>query len=176
VDSGHWNLDPYVSHLRRYRPLFQHFSSFQFIYISTSTRLQTEARELFSLLIKGEGLPDLLRYFDVRTKWNRKQYGLVTDADLIFRNEAKKRFTGPRFETLYRLWNRNQLPGDLAIQKTTPLPASERIRFQAITVPGHETVFGNSPKRWGDDWQVRAVSERFSTQTSPTLKSKVFRE
>ena len=23
VDSGHWNLDPYVAHLRRYRPLFQ---------------------------------------------------------------------------------------------------------------------------------------------------------
>ena len=154
VDSGHWNLDPYVAHLRRYRPLFQHLPSFQFIYISTSTRLQTEARELFSLLIKGEGLPDLLRYFDVQTKWNRKQYGQVTDADLIFRNEAKKRFTGPRFETLYQLWCRNQLPSDIARHETPVLPASERIRFQAITVPGHETVFGNSAKRWGDDWQV----------------------
>ena len=176
VDSGHWNLDPYVAHLRRYRPLFQHLPSFQLIYISTSTRLQGEARELFSLLIKGEGLPDLLRYFDVRTKWNRKQYGLVTDADLIFRNEAKKHFTGPRFETLYRLWSRNQLPGDLARQKPTLLPASERIRFQSITVPGHETVFGNSAKRWGDDWQVRAVSERFSAQTSPKPKSKLFKQ
>ena len=67
--------------LRRYRPFFQHLPSFQFIYISTSTRLQGEARELFSLLIKGEGLPDLFRYFDVQTKWNRKQYGLVTDAE-----------------------------------------------------------------------------------------------
>jgi hypothetical protein len=176
LDSGHWNLDPYVAHLRRYRPLFQHLPSFQFIYISTSTRLQSEARELFSLLIKGEGLPDLLRYFDVRTKWNRKQYWLVTDADLIFRNEAKKRFTGPRFETLYRLWCRNQLPGDIARQQTTLLPASERIRFQAITVPGHETVFGKSAKRWGDDWQVRAFSERFSAQTSPTPKSKLFKQ
>jgi hypothetical protein len=176
VDSGHWNLEPYIAHLRSYRPLFQQLPSFQFIYISTSTRLPGEARELFSLLIKGEGLPDLLRYFDVQTKWNRKQYGQVTDADLIFRNEAKKRFTGPRFETLYRLWSRNQLPGDVVRQETTFLPASERIRFQTITVPGHETVFGNSAKRWGDDWQVRAVSERFSAQTSPTLKSKLFRQ
>jgi hypothetical protein len=176
VDSGHWNLDPYVAHLRRYRPLFQHLASFQFIYISTSTRLQTEARELFSLLIKGEGLPDLLRYFDVRTKWNRKQYGLVTDADLIFRNEAKKRFTGPKFETLYRLWCRNQLPSDIARHETPVLPASERIRFQAITVLGHKTVFGNTAKHWGDDWKVRAFSERFSGQTSPTPKSKLFRQ
>lgn len=176
VDFGHWNLDPYVAHLRRYRPLFQHLPSFQFIYISTSTRLQTEARELFSLLIKGEGLPDLLRYFDVRTKWNRKQYGQVTDADLIFRNEAKKRFTGPRFETLYQLWNRNQLPGDLARQETTFLPAPERIRFQAVTVPGHESVFGNSTKRWGDDWQVRAISERFSVQTSPQPRAKLYKQ
>jgi hypothetical protein len=176
VDSGHWNLDQYIAHLRRYRPLFQLLPSFQFIYISTSTRLQGEARELFSLLIKGEGLPDLLRYFDVRTKWNRKQYGLVTDADLIFRNEAKKRFTGPRFETLYRLWSRNQLPRDLSRQETTFLPAPERIGFQAATVPGHESVFGNSTKRWGDDWQVRAISERFSAQTSPTPKSKLFKQ
>jgi|ERR1700733_3662986 len=176
VGSGHWNLKPYIAHLRRYRPLFRQLPSFQFIYISTSTGLQGEARELFSLLIKGEGLPDLLRYFDVRTKWNRKQYGLVTDADLIFRNEAKKRFTGPRFETLYRLWCRNQLPSDLARQETTFLPASERIRFQAITIPGDETVFGNSAKRWGDDWNVRAFSERFSAQTSPKPKAKLYRE
>jgi hypothetical protein len=175
VDSGHCNLDPYVAHLRRYRPLFQHLPSFQFIYISTSTRLQGEARELFSLLIKAEGLPDLLRYFDVQTKWNRKQYGLLNDGDLIFRNEAKKRFTGPRFETLYRLWCRNQLPSDIARHETPVHPASERIRFQAITVPGHETVFGNSAKRWGDDWQVRAISERFSAQTSPKPKAKLYR-
>jgi hypothetical protein len=155
VDSGHWNLEPFIAHLRSYRPLFQHLSSFQFIYILTSTRLQGEARELFSLLIKGEGLPDLLRYFEVQTKWNRKQYGQVTDADLIFRNAAKRRFTGPRFETLYRLWSRNQLPSDLAIQKTPLLPAPERIRFQAVIVPGHETVFGKSTKRWGDDWQLQ---------------------
>jgi hypothetical protein len=174
VDSGHWNLEPYIAHLRRYRPLFQHLPWFQFIYISTSTRLQTQARELFSLLIKGEGLPDLLRYFDVQTKWNRKQYGLVTDADLIFRNGAKKRFTGPSFETLYRLWSRNQLPGDIARQATAFLPASERISFQAVIVPGHESVFGNPAKRWGDDWQVRAVSERFSAQTSPKPEPKLF--
>jgi hypothetical protein len=170
VDSGHWNLDPYVAHLRRYRPLFQHLPLFQFIYISTSTRLQTEARELFSFLIKGEGLPDLLRYFDVQTKWNRKQYGQVTDADLIFRNGAKKRFTGPRFETLYRLWSRNQLPGDIAIQKTPLLPAPERIRFQAVIVPGLETVFGKSTKRWGDDWQL----QQLSAQTSPKREPKLF--
>ncbi len=176
VDSGHWNLDPYVAHLRRYRPLFQHIPSFQFIYISTSTRLQTEARELFSLLIKGEALPDLLRYFDVQTKWNRKQYRILNDADLIFLNGAKKRFTGPSFETLYQLWRRNQLPSDLARQETTFLPAPERIRFQAITVPGHESVFGNSAKRWGDDWQVRAISERFSAQTSPKPKAKLYRQ
>ena len=174
VDSGHWNLDPYVAHLRRYRPIFHQIPSFQFIYISTTIILQGEAREMFSLLIKGEGLPDLLRYFVVRTKGNRKQYGLVTDADLIFRNEAKKRFTGPRFETLYRLWSRNQLPADIARHQTQVLPASERIRFQAITVPGHESVFGNSAKRWGDDWQARAISERFSAQTSPKPESKLF--
>src|ERR1019366_84285 len=174
VDSGHWNLKPYITYLRRYRPLFRQLTAFQFFYISALPNLQIQARELFSLLVKGEGLPDLFRYFDVQTKWNRKQYQLLNDANLIFLNEAKKRFTGPSFETLYRLWSRNRLPGDLARQETTLLPASERIRFQAITVPGHETVFGNATRRWGDDWQVRAIPERFSAQTSPKTEPKLF--
>jgi hypothetical protein len=158
VDSGHRNLKPYIAHLRSYRPLFHQLRSFQILYISALPTFQNEARELFSLLIKGEGFSDLLRYFDVQTKWNRKQYRLLTDADLIFLNEAKKRFAGPSFETLYRLWGRDQLPGDVARQETTLLAASERIRFQAVTVPGHETVFGNSTKRWGDGWQMRTIS------------------
>jgi hypothetical protein len=68
------------------------------------------------------------------------------------------------------LWNRNQLPGDIAIQKTPLLPAPERIRFQAVIVPGLETVFGKSTKRWGDDWQL----QQLSAQTSPKPESKLF--
>ena len=99
--------------MRTYRPLFRQLPSFQFIYISTAAGLQQEAGELFSFLVEGRGLSDLARYFDIQTKWDNRKYSLVTEDDLIFRNQAAKRFSGEIFDTLFRLWRRNQLPNDL---------------------------------------------------------------
>src|SRR5215467_4279464 len=75
IDPEHRSLDAYIAHLRLYRPLFQRLPSFQFIYVSTGSGLQNEARELFSFLVEGKGLADLSRYFDLQTKWDREQYG-----------------------------------------------------------------------------------------------------
>jgi len=45
----------------------------------------------------------------VRKAWDDKQYAAVTDADLIFRNHARARFTGERFEGLYRGWKNGRV-------------------------------------------------------------------
>ena len=47
---------------------------------------------------------DLLRYFQIRKTWDLNRYASLTEADLIFRNQAKTRFAGQRFEHLYRGW------------------------------------------------------------------------
>jgi len=47
---------------------------------------------------------ELCRYFQIRKAWDFRQYRSVTDGDLIFRNQAKARFVGERFEHLYRGW------------------------------------------------------------------------
>src|SRR6266849_1851812 len=158
VDPEHRNLDAYIAHLRTYRPLFRQLPGFQFLYVSTPTRLQKEAAELFSLLVEGKGLSDLKRYFDLETKWEREQYRLVTEQDATFLSEARKRYTGDSIATLYHLWKRNRLPKDF---QTEAVPASilkRKILFQAITVPGHEAIFGDSTKNWGDGWQIRGCS------------------
>jgi hypothetical protein len=162
IDPEHRELDAYISHLRTYRPLFRHLPTFQFVYVSTAAGFQNEAAKLFSLLVEGTGLSDLSRYFDVRTKWNAKQYPLVTEADLIFLNEAKKHFSEPIFETLYGLWRRNQLPTDLQPESGTPVTAKQKLLFRAVAAPGHEAIFGNSTKRWGDGWQIRGCSRAAS--------------
>jgi hypothetical protein len=41
--------------------------------------------------------------------WDEKQYGAVTDADLLFRSAARTRFSGERFEALYRGWKRERV-------------------------------------------------------------------
>jgi hypothetical protein len=150
IDPAHRKLDAYISHLRTYRPLFRQLPSFQFVYVSTASGFQNEAAKLFPLLVQGTGLSDLSRYFDVRTKWDSKQYGLVKEADLLFLNEAKKHFSEPIFETLYGLWRRNQLPSDLRADPATPVAGKQKVLFRAIAVPGHEAIFRDSTKRWGD--------------------------
>jgi len=168
VDPDHQNLDAYIAHLRTYRPLFQQLPGFQFLYISTSAGLQKEAAELFSLLVESKGLSDLNRYFDLETKWEREQYRLVTERDAIFLSQARKRYTGDSIATLYHLWKRNRLPKDF---QTEALPASilkRKILFQAITVPGHEAIFGGSTKNWGDGWRIRGCSGAGSPRSSPS--------
>ena len=168
VDPEHRNLDRYIAHLRTYRPLFRQLPSFQFVYISTAAGLQNEAGKQFSLLVEAKGLSDLARYFDVQTKWDNRKYGLLTEDDLIFRHEAGKRFDGQIFDTLFRLWRRNQLPNDLRAESVTTTTKQQKVLFRAVTVPGQEAIFGDSRKRWGDGSQVRGTSGAARVPKSPT--------
>jgi len=158
VDPEHRHLDAYIAHLRTYRPLFRQLPGFQFLYISAPAGLQREAAELFSLLVEGRGLSDLNHYFDLETKWEREQYRLVTEQDAIFLSQARKRYTGESIGTLYYLWRRNQLPTDFQTEAAPAPVPMQKILFRAITVPGHETIFGDSTKNWGDGWQIRGCS------------------
>jgi hypothetical protein len=107
VASKQVGLDPFIKHLRTYRPLFACFSHFQFVYISTALQALKEAAELFALLIQGKGLADLLRYYSLEAKWDNKQYGELATEELIFLSQSRKRYTGESFATLYYLWKRN---------------------------------------------------------------------
>ena len=173
VDPEHRNLDRYIRHLRTYRPLFRQLPGFQFIYISTAAGLQQEAGELFSFLVEGKGLSDLVRYFDIETKWNSKKYSLVTEGDLIFRNQVAKRFQGEIFDTLFRLWRRNQLPKDLRVDSEATKTPAQKVLFRAVIVLGQEAVFGDSSKRWGEGWQVCGASAIASVPKSRPAQSQV---
>ena len=47
---------------------------------------------------------EILQYFQIRKKWDNHEYVIPVTADLEFLNEARRRFHGDRFETLYRAW------------------------------------------------------------------------
>jgi hypothetical protein len=167
IDSERKNLEAFIAHLRTYRPLLRQLPSFQFLYISTAEGQQKEAEELFALFTKGTALADLTRYFDLQTKWDNKQYGLLSEQDVLFMSEGRKRFTGDSVGTLYYLWKRNQLPKDLQMDLKSTLLPIQKILFRAVTVPGHEAIFGNSTRRWSDGWQIRGTSRASSPRKSP---------
>lgn len=115
LDPQHRHMDAYVSHLCMFRPLLRLLPAFQFLYISTEGGLQKDAAQLFALYVEGKGVSDLVRYFDLQTKWDNKQYGQLTEQDVLFLSDSRKRYTGESIGTLYYLWKRNQLPKDIQI-------------------------------------------------------------
>ena len=102
------SLTDFVHHLEVYLPLFRQLSEFQFLYLARVDSHFDKARELFDSMVaiplRSDVSGDLFRYFQIRKAWDLGRYASVTEADLIFRNQAKTRFAGPRFEHLYRGW------------------------------------------------------------------------
>jgi len=102
------NLTDFVRHLEAYLPLFRELPEFRFLYLARSDSHFEKARELFDSIVTiplgSNPADDLLRYLAIRSSWDQRQYNLITESDLIFRNQAKLRFAAPRFEHLYRGW------------------------------------------------------------------------
>src|SRR6266581_3210451 len=102
------SLTEFVHHLRAYIPLFRQLSEFRFLYLARIYSHFEKAKELFDSVVTipfgSDVLTELCRYFQIRQAWDLKRYTSVTEGDLIFRNQAKSRFAGERFEHLYRRW------------------------------------------------------------------------
>src|SRR2546421_331553 len=113
MHEGAETFTDFVRHLENYLPLFRQISEFRLVYASRTDAQFEKATEIFASLVKipleSDVSGDLLRYFRVRKAWDEKQYAAVTDADLIFRNHARARFTGERFEGLYRGWKNGRV-------------------------------------------------------------------
>ena len=113
VHAGASTLLDFTHHLEAYLPLFQQLSEFGFVYASRTDACFPKATEVFHSLVKipleDQIADQLLRYFRVRRAWDEKQYGAVTDADLLFRNAVQSRFSGERFQALYRGWKRDRV-------------------------------------------------------------------
>jgi hypothetical protein len=102
------NLTGFVHHLQAYLPLFRQLSEFNFLFLARADAHFAKACELFRDLVtiplESNPAEDLLRYFVIRKAWDLAKYASVTEGDLIFRNLAKERFRGARFEHFYRAW------------------------------------------------------------------------
>jgi len=113
VHAGTSTLLDFTHHLEGYLPLFRQLSEFGFVYASRTDACFPKATEIFRSLVKtpleDQIADQLLRYFGVRRAWDEKHYGAVTDADLLFRNAVRTRFSGERFEALYRGWKRERV-------------------------------------------------------------------
>jgi len=113
IQGSETSLSAFVHHLHAYLPLFRELDEFRFLYLARLDAHFGKARELFHslVMIPFESNPsdDLIRYFSIRKAWELREYALLSEDDLIFRNLARQRFSGERFEHFYRAWKEGRL-------------------------------------------------------------------
>jgi hypothetical protein len=113
IQGAETNLAGFVHHLQSYLPLFRQLCEFHFLFLGRVDAHFAKASELFRDLVtiplQSNPAEDLLRYFAIRKAWDLGKYTSVTEGDLIFRNLAKERFRGARFEHFYRVWKVGRL-------------------------------------------------------------------
>src|SRR6266404_6168008 len=78
VDSGTGSLWGFVAHLAAYQGLFRHLKSFRFLYIAPRATEFGRAQERFRSSVKqpleSDVSSEILRYFNVRRKWENHEY------------------------------------------------------------------------------------------------------
>lgn len=113
VDSGHERPSSFASHLYGYQALFRQLGIFRFLYITRKEAYFRTAEERFRSIIKRPLEPDasyeILRYFQIRKRWDNHEYILPVTEDLEFLRDARERFQGEKIECLYRSWRLGEL-------------------------------------------------------------------
>jgi hypothetical protein len=127
VDAGVGTVSNFVTHLHAYQSLFSHLERFRFLYIASKEVHFKRAGERFRDLVKRPLETDVsgevLRYFQIRKKWDNREYVVPNTADFEFLNEARRRFQGERFDSLYRQWLEQSIDeGDLRTRVSALLP------------------------------------------------------
>lgn len=141
VDSGFETPSHFVSHLAAYRGLFQQLKAFRFLYIAAKQAYFHKAEEVFRSMVKrpleSDVSSEILRYFQIRKKWENHEYVIPVTADLEFLNEARRRFHGERFETLYATWRFGEL-GDRELRaEFSQLKPDRAVFFDTFLVNPH---------------------------------------
>lgn len=113
VDSGFETPSNFGAHLAAYRALFHRLPSFRFLYIAAKDTYFRKAEERFRAHLQRSPALDvsseILRYFQVRARWERHEYVVPVVDDFEFLNDARRRFEGDSFEKLYKAWNQGTI-------------------------------------------------------------------
>src|SRR6516164_5374127 len=141
VDSGFGTPSNFVSHLAAYQGLFRQLKCFRFLYIAAKQAYFQKAEDRFRAMVKrpleSDVSSEILRYFQIRKKWDNHEYVIPVTADLEFLNEARRRFHGDRFETLYRAWRLGQLDDRALRAEFSQLRPDWAVFFDTFLVNSH---------------------------------------
>ena len=148
VDPGYAGIAGFANHLNAYIPLLRSLPRFCFLYIAYSGANFKRAGERFSALVRvpfrAEVSTEVLRYFRLRKAWEMKRYGLFSNDDIGWLNDATRRFHGERFEGLYTAWFSGNAGDDAIRREFTQESPAGQIQFATCLVntsrPSHRSA------------------------------------
>ncbi|MGC2832164.1 MAG: hypothetical protein WB627_14945 [Candidatus Acidiferrum sp.] len=82
---------------------------------------------------------EILRYFRIRRKWDNHEYVVPVTEDFEFLTDARRRFHGGRFESLYQAWRSGELlEPDLRVE-VSKLGPERTVFFDSYLVRRHRS-------------------------------------
>jgi hypothetical protein len=82
---------------------------------------------------------EVLRYFQVRQRFEKRQYVVPVTEDFEFLNEAKGRFHGDRFERLYSAWILGTLSEHELRHEFCQMEPHRTVSFETYLVAQHRS-------------------------------------
>jgi hypothetical protein len=129
IDAPADSFVPFRTHLRTYAPLFAALKdSWRFVFVSGKQHKLAEAERVFRETLAASAQPpdamdpDLLRYFDLEMRVERKEFATLRKAHLEERARLKERYDAPKYRTLYEQWRRK---GSSTLDPDTPKPPTD---------------------------------------------------
>jgi hypothetical protein len=145
VDSGFETPSSFTGHVHAYQGLFRQLKTFRFLYIAPKDAHFRTAEERFRALVKrpleSDVSSEVLRYFQVRRKWDNREYVVPVTEDFEFLNDARRRFHGNRFESLYEAWRTAQLNERDLRREFSQVTPDRSVFFDTYLVKGHWSPF-----------------------------------
>jgi hypothetical protein len=143
VDSGFENPLSFSGHLTAYEGLFRQLKTFRFLFVAPKDAYFPRAEERFRSLVRrpleSDVSAEILRYFQIRKKWDNHQYVVPVTADLEFLNEARRRFHGARFDGLYHAWHAGELSESGLRAECAQLTPDRTVFFETYLVRNHHS-------------------------------------
>ncbi|HKW35198.1 MAG TPA: hypothetical protein VJN92_19460 [Candidatus Acidoferrum sp.] len=138
VDAGQARVTGFANHLNAYVPLFRSLGSFRFVYIAGSSIHFIPAEKCFSSLVsaalRASLSREVLRYFRLRSAWDRKEYGTLSADELEWLDQASQLYSGAQTESLYVAWQAGEIR-ERDLQKEFPdAGTGRRIEFRTYLV------------------------------------------
>ena len=149
IDPGFESMDSFRTHLDAYLTLFTKLSHLRFYYVATRDANFERAKKLFHGRFQKLWNPaaprGLFDYFRTRRTWDEKNYGKLSEHDVLFMNQGKERFGNPGIENLYQRWRTGEITENTVRSESVKFQMPSQVTFICATVNGQAALFERHP-------------------------------